>query len=261
MMLEKEKASEENKVKKPFQKEIKASLLFHAIVLGAFSLKNIIFSSPSIDYKSAIRVDIVGLPDKITSPMPPQKSEEPAAKAEEKKPEPPKKEEAVKPEEKVVPKAETKKDVKDVQKNALEKLKALDKIKNTVNTEKAQTDAIERLKKQEFRGNNLAAGNSLTGTDKFQYDAYIGELDSHVKGFWDLPRWLSEDQLKTVVKVKIDARGFVIFKQIVSSSGNSAYDEVAIQTVTKASPFPVPPGKFRGTLEVHGFNVEFQKQE
>lgn len=257
-MLEKEDVQ----VKKPFQKEIKASILFHVVVLGAFSIKNLLFTSPSIDYKSAIRVDIVGLPDKVTSPKPNQKAEEPApAKPEEKKPEPPKKEEVKKPEEKVVPKAETKKDVKDIQKNALDKLKALDKIKNTVDTQNAQQDAIERLKKQEFRGNNLAAGNSLTGTDKFQYDAYIGELDSHVKGFWDLPRWLSEESLKTVIKVKIDARGFVTFKQVVSSSGNSAYDEVALQTVTKASPFPVPPSKFRGTLEVHGFNVEFQKQE
>ena len=248
------------RVEKPFHKEIKSSVIFHVIVLGAFSLKSLIFSSPIIDYKSAIRVDIVGLPDKITSPRPPQKAEE-KAKPEEKKPEPAKKVEEKKPEEKVVPIAKEKKNIKDVQKNALEKLKALDKIKNTVNNEKSQMDAIERLKKQEYRGNNLAAGNALTGTDKFQYDAYIGELDSHVKGFWDLPRWLSEDNLKTVVKVKIDSRGFVIFKQIVSSSGNQAYDEVAMQTVAKASPFPVPPSKFSGTLEANGFNIEFQKQE
>jgi len=251
----------QKKVEKPFHKEIKTSVIFHMIVLGAFSLKTFLFSSPTIDYTSAIRVDIVGLPDKITSPKPQQKAEETKEDKKEEKPSPPKKEEVKKPEEKVVPQAKAKKDVKDIQKNALEKLKALDKIKNTVNNEKKQNDAIERLKKQEYRGNNLAAGNSLTGTDKFQYDAYIGELDSHVKGFWDLPRWLSEDVLKTVVKVKIDSRGFVIFKQIVVSSGNQAYDEVAIQTVTKASPFPVPPPKFSGTLEVHGFNIEFQKQE
>lgn len=251
----------QRKVEKPFHKEIKSSVIFHVIVLGAFSLKNIFFSPPSIDYKSAIRVDIVGLPDKITSPKPQKRSEETKEDKKEDKPVPAKKEEVKKPEEKVVPQAKNKKDVKDIQKDALEKLKALEKIKSTVNNEKTQTDAIERLKKQEYRGNNLAAGNSLTGTDKFQYDAYIGELDSHVKGFWDLPRWLSEEVLKTVVKVKIDNRGFVTFKQIVVSSGNQAYDEVAIQTVTKASPFPVPPSKFSGTLEVHGFNIEFQKQE
>jgi colicin import membrane protein len=254
-MLEKLRTEAE----KPFYKEIKSSVIFHVIVLGLFSIKNIFFSSPSIDYQSAIRVDIVGLPDKITSPPTPQKTEE--ATKPEKETTPPKKEEVKKPEEKTVPKADAKKDVKDIQKNALDKLKALEKIKNSTNAEKTQNDAIEKLKKQEFRGNTLAAGNSLTGTDKFQYDAYIGELDSHVKRFWDLPRWLSEENLRTIVKVKIDSRGFVVFRQIATSSGNQAYDEVALQTVDKASPFPVPPSKFRGSLEVHGFNIEFQKQE
>lgn len=252
---------EKQKVEKPFQKEIKTSIILHILILGGFSIKNFLFSAPDIDYKSAIRVDIVGLPDKVTSPKPQVKTEETKQEPSTKPPEPTKKEEIKKPEEKTVPKAEAKKDVKDIQKNALDKLKALDKISNSVNNQKTQNDAIERLKKQEFRGNQVAAGNSLTGTDKFVYDAYIGELDSHVKGFWDLPRWLSEESLRAVVKVKIDANGFVTSKQIVTSSGNQAYDEVALQTVAKASPFPVPPSKFRGTLEVHGFNVEFQKQE
>ena len=52
------------------------SFVLHALLLSFFTLKAVFFTPEAIDYSAAIRVDMVGLPDKI------QTLPEPAAKEE-----------------------------------------------------------------------------------------------------------------------------------------------------------------------------------
>lgn len=209
------------------------------------------FSKPQLNLSEAIRVDMVGLPEKYN---PAQKSNDLPEKIE-KTPEPvvePKVEE--KPEPKVPMKAEPKAQAKpdndavslnkskQKQKAALEKLKkmsAIDKIRQQVQNEKSADAAAKVLK-----GRVLAKGTSPTGLDKIQSENYLVQLDALIKSKWALPQWLIGKPLKTKILVKIHSDGRVADRKIVQSSGNPTYDEYCLQAIEKASPFPKVPDKF-----------------
>ena len=237
------------------------SLIAHATLILVMVVKVSFFSKPRLDLSEAIRVDMVGLPEKYNPaqkstdlPEKIEKAAEPVV--EEKKPEP--KVEA-KPESKPEPKAEpkeTKPDpkakpetdsikldkAKQKQKAALEKLKkmsAVDKIRQQVQNEKTAAETAKILK-----GRVISKGTALTGLDRIQSDNYTGQLDALVKSHWALPQWLIGKPLKTRVLVKIEPDGRVSDKKVVQSSGNPTYDDYCLQAVTKASPFPKVPDKF-----------------
>lgn len=237
------------------------SLYFHLAILIVFTVKGVFFSSPDLDYQSAIRVDLVALPDKLPDNI---KVDEPAAKPAPPQPakEIPKPE--VKAPEKPAPKEEAvvlKKTKEQLQKESLQRLKSLAKLEEEAKKEEKQKSAIEKLKAQPsvVKGNRISPGSALHGTDRIQFDGFMSSVDAHIRRFWDLPRWLAEEELVSLVNVKMDKRGFVIARQVIKSSGNATYDEVALATIDKASPFPIPPDKFVDKLEVDGFNFEFRK--
>lgn len=239
------------------------SLTAHAVLILAMVVKVSFFSKPRIDLSEAIRVDMVGLPEKYnpaqkpTTDLPEKIEKQPEPVAEEKKPEP--KVEAKpepKPEPKAEPKSEAKPDpkakaepeaikldkAKQKQKAALEKLKklsAIEKIKQQVQNEKVAAE-VAKIQK----GRVISRGTSLTGIDRIQSDNYTGQLDALVKAHWALPQWLIGKPLKTKVLVKIEPDGRVSDKKVVQSSGNPTYDDYCLQAVTKASPFPKVPEKF-----------------
>ncbi|MCM2353872.1 MAG: TonB family protein [Pseudobdellovibrio sp.] len=240
------------------------SLIAHALLIVFMIIKVSFFTKPQLNLSEAIRVDMVGLPEKYNPaqksndlPEKIEKQPEPVVetKPEEKKPEP--KVEA-KPEEKKPPepKAQAKPDSKakpdndavslnkskQKQKEALEKLKkmsAIDKIRQQVQNEKSADAAAKVLK-----GRVLSKGTSPTGLDKIQSENYLVQLDTVIKRNWALPQFLIGKPLKTKVLVKIHPDGRVIDKKIVQSSGNPTYDDYCIQAIDKASPFPKVPDKF-----------------
>ncbi|AZZ38057.1 hypothetical protein CIK05_15020 [Bdellovibrio sp. qaytius] len=241
------------------------SLIAHATLIIVMIIKVSFFSQPRLDLSEAIRVDMVGLPEKYnpaqkSNDLPEKIEKQPEPVVEEKKAEPkPEPKVEAKPEPK--PKAEAKPDVKakpqpvapepetvkldkakQKQKEALEKLKklsAVDKIREQVQKEKTAAEVAKIMK-----GRVIAPGTKLTGVDRMQSDNYTGQLDALVKAQWALPQWLIGKPLKTKVLVKIEADGRVSDKKIVQSSGNPTYDDYCLQAVTKASPFPKVPEKF-----------------
>lgn len=252
--LQKKRQNKQSSLKR----EIKTSIVFHLAILGLFSVKNLFFSGPDIDFKSAIRVDMVDLPDKIDpankpAPAPPKKVETEKPKSTPK----PKPTPAPKPKPKPV--AEKAPSKRDTQKEAIDRLKAIENLRKEKEREDSQQEAMQRL--QEYKGNVLSEGSALEGVIADQYDAYVGQLDQHVKSYWDLPRWLSEEKIACTVSVRIDSRGFVIAKRIIKSSGNPSFDDIALNTVDMASPFPPPPSNLSGALESKGFTIAFDKQE
>lgn len=222
------------------------SLAAHAALILFVILKISFFSKPEINLSEAIRVDMVGLPEKYTSA---QQSTEMPEKIE-KAIEPPaeeKKAEA-KPAEKVSTKSESKIEAvnldkaKQKQKNALEKLKklsAIEKIRQQVQTEKTANAASKN-----FKGRVLSKGTAITGVDRLQSENYLVQLDALIKSNWQLPQWLIGKPLKTKVLVKIAPNGHILDKKVVQTSGNPTYDEYCLQAIEKASPFPQVPEKF-----------------
>lgn len=240
---------------------IYVSLIAHILLIAFMIIKVSFFAKPQLNLSEAIRVDMVGLPEKYNPaqklndlPEKIEKQPEPVVetKPEEKKPEP----EPVKPEPKPEPKSQTKPDPKakpdndavnlnkskQNQKEALEKLKkmsAIEKIRQQVQNQKAADAAAKVLK-----GRVLSKGTSPTGLDKIQSENYLVQLDALIKSKWALPQWLIGKPLKTKILVKMHPDGRVADKKIVQSSGNPTYDEYCIQAIDKASPFPKVPEKF-----------------
>jgi len=243
------------------------SLIAHASLILFMIIKVSLFTKPEINLSEAIRVDMVGLPEKYNPAQKstdlPEKIEKPVEPVvEEKKPEPkvePKAE--AKPEPKADPKAKpqpvapepdtVKLDkAKQKQKSALEKLKklsAIDKIREQVQNEKTAAAVAKAAK-----GRVIAKGTAITGLDKIQSENYLVQLDALIKSKWQLPQWLIGKPLKTKVLVKIEPDGRVSDKKVVQTSGNPTYDEYCLQAIEKATPFPKVPEKFTEVFSEDG---------
>lgn len=244
------------------------SLLCHLSIIGFMIVKLSFFSKPDLLLSEAIRVDMVGLPDKYNPQASisdlPEKIEKPAevttTETSVKEPEPvaetppTEKIENPKPTEKAnLEKKDPAKDsiklekakldkAKQKQKDAFEKLKklsAIDKIRQQVQTESNQQKAAQALK-----GRVLSKGTALTGIDRLQSENYLLQIDGLIKSNWQLPQWLIGKPLKTKILVKIASNGQVIDKKVTQSSGNPTYDEYCLLAIEKASPFPQVPEKF-----------------
>lgn len=266
---------EEYEVETPQESEslsggLKVSLVLHALLLCFFTVNTIFFSPETIDYAAAVRVDLVGLPDKIEpKTLPPTEKKEAKAelppKPEEKKP--PVAEKKA-PEPKAKPAAVKEKDAvkldknKAKQKDAMEKLKAmaaLDKIKDEIAEEKKKEAAAGKDKAgaAKIKGNILAPGTALTGLSKLQHDTYVADLDTHIKKNWAIPEWLAKKDYKAQVRLKMDDRGNILSRQIVKASGNPSYDEEVLATIDRSAPFPPPPEKLVSIVMNDGILIGF----
>jgi TonB family protein len=245
-------AAQENEFDRLIRKTFIVSLGVHVLLVLVAWIKPIFFKSEPMLYESAIRVDMVALPDKVKD-VSENAAPAPAPPAETKRMEMPVKETAV-------PKVDTSKvnlnadhKLKESQAKALEKLKAMEAMKKLMESQnrKDYLDRKAQFEKQ-YKGNQVATGSSLAGIQKMQFDAYISDLDRQIKKFWALPEWLARGQLTARAMVRIDSSGKVLEKRITKSSGNSTYDSLILKAIEDAIPFPAPPEKFRGILDSEG---------
>jgi colicin import membrane protein len=260
---------------------LKVSVGLHLALFAFFTVRAVFFTPEAIHYESAIRVDMVGLPDK----MMPEKLAPPAASESkaEAKPEPkPEKAEPVKKPSKAEPKPVVKvppkpavkpskskdpeainltKD-KQKQKAALEKLKALSALEEIKNEAAQESKKIAGVGKPaapgtKIKGNVLSPGTELTGLSKLQHDNYLATLDQQIKRNWFLPQWLAKKPLRAQVRLRLNDKGEILAREIALSSGNSSYDDLALSTIDRSAPFPPPPEKFVSILEVNGLLIGF----
>lgn len=276
---------QDNSQQDELSRGIGVSFAIHAFILSLFTLKAVFFTSPPIDISQAVRVDIVGLPEKLdtSKPLAPKGSTQKAPEPPAPTPEPPKPEvkeakaepkapaPAAKPE---LPKPVVKKQddtinlekVKTQQQSALDKLKAmaaLEQIKDEVaqeNKRQAEQQAAPKPTSgggQTVKGNMVSPGTSLTGLNKLQHDTYASDLDQHIKQHWTLPEWLARRDFKAKAIVYIDSRGNIIGRRIIASSGNQSFDDEVLQTIDKSAPFPAPPEKFVALVSVDGILIGF----
>lgn len=213
------------------------SLMAHAALIVFMIIKISFFTKPEINLSEAIRVDMVGLPEKYTA-LPENAMPQPKPEAMPEKVEP--KVEA-KPEPKPTENVNLSK-TKKKQKNAMEKLKklsAIEKIRQQVQSEKVAAATAKQLK-----GRVISKGTTLTGLDRIQSENYLVQLDALIKSKWQLPQWLIGKPLKTKILLKIESNGQVVDKKVVQTSGNPTYDSYCLLAIDNAAPFPRVPEKF-----------------
>ena len=228
------------------------SLVGHIVIVLFFAVKFNFRKPPQIDLTTAVRVDMVGLPDKKTEIALPTKNQMPAHDPKNEK------KEILLAKDKKAPEVETKeislKKAKQKQTDALKKLQkmsAIDKIKDDLAKEKPKIDTTP------IKGEVISAGTRPTGLSKIQYDSFLSQIDATVKNNWALPQWLINLPLQARVKVKIDPSGQLLSKEISRSSGNPSYDEYCLAAVEKSAPFPAVPEKFAEIFKIDGFVVGF----
>jgi colicin import membrane protein len=237
-----------------FKKSLQYSLAVHVFIFLFFSVKAFLIPSEKIDYSSAVRVDIVALPDKLSPDAQLAPKEETLAKKDKVDSKP--KAES-KSEKKAEPDTVSLKKSKSKQQEAIDRLKkmsALDKIKSEVETSKKRADAFEKI--SQVKGNVLSAGSSLSGLNKLQHDEYVSVLDQHIKQNWTKPKWI-EKELRARVRVKIDQNGQILSRELILTSGDPIYDETVLSTVDSSAPFPRPPEKFVEIVAARGILIGF----
>ncbi|HPI39382.1 MAG TPA: TonB family protein [Pseudobdellovibrionaceae bacterium] len=249
----------ENKEENSIFSGLSLSVAAHAAILSIFLIKTVFFKPLEVDYTAAIRVDLVGLPDKIENIENVENTKENSKTAEkaqalEKVPPPIQLDKPAPPEEAVKIKPSK------TQKEALDKIKtqsALDKIRKEL-----AKDHIKKLSQtpsgaRPVKGDVVSEGSALKGLEKLELNEYAVILDRHIKQNWQLPEWLSGKGYQAQVRVFVSKSGALIGKNLVSSSGNSEYDQAALNTIQASAPFPSPPGLVAGAMENRGFVVFF----
>ena len=239
-------------------KSIYQSIAAHAALILFLVVRGFIAPSEPIHLPEAIRVDVVGLPEK--EQRLPEKQPEPTPAAPEKvveskpKPKLPEKTKVTETPKVNLKKAEKKDDTsKKAQKAALERIHqmaALDRIQ----------DEVASQKPKPVKGNKVNAGNALTGLEKIEYDRYFTDLEQRIRQNWSLPQWLADAGLKAQALVLIDESGMVKKKTVIKSSGNQEFDEHMLNAIEKSAPFPAPPDRLKGWLSLKGIIFNFPQR-
>lgn len=246
-----------------FGRTVALSCGLHLLVATLMLTRAYLAPSDPLALEEAIRVDIVGLPQKTLpdQPLPPEpvakpKPAPPPQAAPEPAPAPPPpKAEAPKFVEKPKP------NLKHDQKDAFAKLRAMDalaKMKREAEEREAadaKAKAPAPVAAAPIAGHKVTAGNSLSGVEKLDYNRYGADVRARVLANWKVPSWLAEADLRAKVRVWVDDTGAVTKKQIFLSSGNDVFDQAALDAVDASNPFPAPPENLRGVLANEGFTL------
>lgn len=246
---------------------IVVSLVFHLLLFILIAVRAYFVPSEPIPLERAIRVDIVALPEKRTSRLPPsrpaevaqpQETKAPAPKPAETKPAEPKPEPPKPVVKKVPPKQDSTKinleKTKQSQEAALRRLRAIEKLKSmnpSEGTKKEQTASAL------VKGNEISAGNSLTGLTKIEHENYAETVHDQIKRHWNLPQWMASANMSATVRVFIDSRGGLIKKEMIRSSNNSVFDQSVMAAIDASVPLPRPPSHLVNLIAVRGIDIEF----
>ncbi len=238
-----------------FRKALTLSFIGHCGLILFFTLKALILPQKPLVIRETIRVDLIGLPDKII-----KKSEHEIS--------PPTQSNSLNhshPQQEIKPPTPltmtSPGEIKQAKKNqtkAIAKLNALDTIAQW-SKEMDYQKAKEKVQQQKinYKGNVLSAGDSLTGLNALDYESYFTTLKEKIQKNFIIPQWLAEAQLRAQVLVKIDERGYVISRQLVESSGQEVFDQKVLEAIDHSSPFSPPPERLVQIMSIQGLTFNF----
>jgi TonB family protein len=261
-----------------YRKALRASFVAHVTFIGAIVFKSLVFPSASKPYVPSLRVDMISLPDTLKKDLqnlPPSQSAKDIEKAIKqaeadarnikpvKIPDQPKIKAPVEPAEKdeliLHPKklAPASPDAKPATremklKSAMDRIKALDKIRNMEESDKPSHRSII------IKGNKVSKGTSLSGDAKESAEAgYYDQLRAKLQENWELPVWIARQNLSARVQIFIDSRGRIRNFRFMKPSGNPQFDSAIKKTLEDSQPFPVPPEGIAGAVLVDGVLIGF----
>ncbi len=103
-------------------------------------------------------------------------------------------------------------------------------------------------KDTQIKGNKLSQGVEGGLSEKEQMETiniYLTLIIGKIKLHWNLPKYLSDGDYFTQLEVKINNKGQVIYKKIVTSSNNNIFDSQVLKAIESSMPFPPPPASVK----------------
>jgi TolA protein len=255
-----------------YQRGIRWSMGVHALIMFLIVIKAVVFPNTAKVYVPTLRVDVVGLPDLLKSEKKnPGKSLDDIQKMlqkaqadanREKKIAPPKVTTPVEkadPDELVLhPKSavtdQAAKSAKDKKAEAAKEKRLEAALKRMKALAKIDTDNTPAPQGAPIKGNKISKGNSTAGDAKESDTAsYYDSVRSKLQENWELPVWLSRQNLSATVEIVINSRGTVTEFRFVKTSGNPQFDDAVKRTLAKSQPFETPPDELLGNRISIGF--------
>lgn len=130
-------------------------------------------------------------------------------------------------------------------KNALARIKALNKI--------SDEPAAPIIK-----GNKLSKGASSDENAVLSDETnYYDQLREHLRENWTLPAWLARQNFSARAILYIDERGKLVTYKMTKLSGNDAFDESVKRTIKESEPFPKPTKASEIRSLSNGIEVRF----
>lgn len=241
-----------------FRKAIWLSFSAHMLLFIFMTVRA--FFSPELEYQNAIRVDLVGLPDKVQN-LPDKSAEQPASSqqkiAAESEEAPAEKLKPNLPDKTKDPDAINLDRSKDKQKKALNKLKQMNAFEKIQAELERESKGKSKPASKAIKGNQISNGSQITGLAKIQANEYIGEVEKQIRRNWALPQWLRKKEYQAQVRLRFGDNGEILSVQIAKSSGNSSFDDICVETVQKSAPFPAPPEALAKVFSLEGILVGF----
>lgn len=234
-----------------FKKFLIVSLGVHAAFFIISLAKVTFLPKQTITIEPTMRVDVIALPDKIEkAPVLKKPEEKPKKKIEKNPPKKEVKKPKAKPEKIPAPKKpEPKK-----QKPKIEEPKKPEPPSEepTEGTTEPAEEPVPIIK-----GNVLSKGTQLEGLVKLDFDDYFDTITKAINSNWNLPEWLSEEDLRATAVIKINPDGSIASKAIKESSGNDIFDNSVLKAFDTIGRLPEPPERIKSLINAYGISLGF----
>ncbi|MBN1883446.1 MAG: TonB C-terminal domain-containing protein [Deltaproteobacteria bacterium] len=97
-----------------------------------------------------------------------------------------------------------------------------------------------------FGSDNIYASGPTGGVPDMEFSAYYNDIWKRIRSMWSVPEDLLDQELETVLGIRIARDGTIVDVWMEESSGNSYYDDTALRAIRKANPLAPLPEKYTG---------------
>jgi TonB family protein len=138
------------------------------------------------------------------------------------------------------------------------RLSAIERLKKSVAYEKTYLEKLKIIKglrkstdlgritdKSEDPNPGTGAGEA----SDVPSNPYFNTLKDLIRTYWQVPHWMNTEGLNTLVATKLRPSGEISSIDIIKSSGSRDFDNLALNAIRNAAPFPTPPVVVRDALE------------
>jgi TonB family protein len=98
-----------------------------------------------------------------------------------------------------------------------------------------------------FGSENIYASGPTGGVPDLEFSAYYNDIWKRIRSMWSVPEDLLDQDLETILGIRIARDGTVVDVWMEESSGSTYYDDTAFRAIRKASPLAPLPEKYSGS--------------